>query len=44
MLMRSPLSLEDTVQRYVRPHLRDIAFKLCQEPVSAYLERFDFKR
>jgi len=43
-LMRSPLSLEETVQRYVRPHLREVAINLCQQPVAEYLNRFDFRR
>lgn len=43
-LMRSPLSLEETVQRYVRPHLKNVAIDLCRQPVAKYLERFDFRR
>ena len=43
-LMRGPQSLEETVQRYVRPGLRDVAVNLCRQPVSNYLERFNFRR
>ena len=43
-LMRSPLSLEETVQRYVRPHLREVAINLCRQPVAEYLNRFEFRR
>ena len=42
-LMAEPESLEATAERYVRPELRQIMINLCRQPVSAYLERFDFR-
>lgn len=42
-LMEEPLSLEATAERYVRPELRDVMMNLCRDPVSHYLERFNFR-
>ncbi len=41
--LQDPLSLEDTAERYVRPHLRDTFVKLCRSSVVDYLSRFDFE-
>jgi len=41
--LQEPLSIEGTAEKYVRPALRETFVKLCREPVSRYLERFEFK-
>lgn len=41
--MAKPESLEATAERYVRPELRQVMINLCRQPVSAYLERFNFR-
>lgn len=41
--LQSPLTIEETAARYVRPSLRDAFVDLCREPVSHYLARFGFK-
>lgn len=37
--LQEPLSLEETAEKYVRPHLRNIFVDLCRQPVSQYLDR-----
>lgn len=42
-MLKEPLSLEDTADRYIRPALQSTFVNLCRQPVSHYLERFQFK-
>lgn len=41
--LEEPLSIEDTAERYVRSHLREVFVNLCRKSVGEYLDRFDFK-
>ena len=41
--MAEPESLEATAERYVRPELWQVMIDLCRQPVSVYLERFNFR-
>ncbi|MFB2880236.1 phytoene desaturase family protein [Floridanema aerugineum] len=41
--LTSPLSIEETAEKYVRPKLRQIFIDLCRKSVGEYLDRFDFK-
>ncbi|MBE9180467.1 NAD(P)/FAD-dependent oxidoreductase [Oculatella sp. LEGE 06141] len=41
--LESPLSIEDTAERYVRPELRSTFIALCRGSVGDYLNRFDFR-
>jgi phytoene dehydrogenase-like protein len=41
--LQDPLSIEDTAERFVRPHLRDTFVRLCRGSVADYLARFDFE-
>ena len=41
--LEEPLSIEETAAKYVRPALRETFIKLCRDPISEYLARFDFK-
>lgn len=41
--MQSPLSIEDTAERFVRPALRQTFINLCRGSVGDYLERFEFQ-
>jgi phytoene dehydrogenase-like protein len=41
--LQSPMSLEATAERFIRPHLRSQFVSLCTGSVGAYLERFEFK-
>ncbi|HBE35442.1 MAG TPA: FAD-dependent oxidoreductase [Cyanobacteria bacterium UBA11368] len=41
--LESPLSIEETAEKYVRPTLRHIFINLCRNSVGEYLNRFDFK-
>ena len=41
--LEPPRSLEETVERHVRPALRPVASALCRGSVAAYLERFGFR-
>jgi len=41
--MAPPLSLEDTAEQYVRPHLQDAFISLCRGSVADYLGKFNFK-
>jgi phytoene dehydrogenase-like protein len=38
-----PSSIEETAERYVRPHLRTTFVDLCRKPVRDYLTRFGFE-
>ena len=41
--LESPLSIEQTAERYVRPALRDVFIELCRGSVGRYLNRFGFE-
>jgi len=41
--LKSPLSIEETAEKYVRPKLRQIFIDLCRKSVGEYLDRFNFK-
>ncbi len=41
--LQSPLSIEDTAERFVRPALRQVFVDLCRGSVGDYLERFGFQ-
>lgn len=41
--LTSPLSIEETAEKYVRPKLRQIFIDLCRKSVGEYLDRFNFK-
>lgn len=41
--LREPSSIEETAERYVRPHLRATFVDLCRKPVRDYLSRFGFE-
>ena len=41
--LHTPLSIEDTAERYVRPALRETFVKLCRGTVGDYLARFEFR-
>lgn len=41
--LAEPLPVEETAERYVRPHLRSTFVDLVRGSVAAYLERFDFR-
>lgn len=41
--MHSPLSIEATAERFVRPALRQVFIDLCRGSVGAYLDRFGFE-
>ena len=41
--LEEPYSIEETAERYLRPHLRQIFIDLCCKPVGEYIERFGFK-
>ena len=41
--MQSPLSLEETAVKFIRPHLRDVFVNLIKNPIEEYLYRFNFK-
>jgi phytoene dehydrogenase-like protein len=41
--LQEPYSIEETAERFVRPHLRKIFIDLCRKPVGEYIERFGFK-
>lgn len=41
--LEEPLSIEETAERYVRPHLRQAFVDLCRLPISDYLARFGFE-
>lgn len=41
--LQQPLSLEQTADKFVRPSLQQTFIDLCQQPVAAYLDRFNFK-
>ena len=41
--LKSPLSLEDTSEKYIRKELQKVFINLVTQPVENYLERFDFK-
>jgi phytoene dehydrogenase-like protein len=41
--LTSPLSIEETAEKYVRPNLRQVFIDLCRKSVGEYLDRFDFK-
>lgn len=41
--LTSPLSIEETAEKYVRPQLRQIFIDLCRKSVGEYLDRFNFK-
>jgi phytoene dehydrogenase-like protein len=40
--LTEPLSVEETAERHVRPHLRQAFVDLCRGSVADYLARFDF--
>lgn len=40
--LQAPLSLEQTAERFVRPHLQQIFIDLCRGTIADYLERFSF--
>ena len=42
-LLHTPLSIEETAERFVRPGLRDIFVDLCRGSIGAYLSRFGFE-
>lgn len=42
-LLREPLTIEETAERYVRAPLRQVFVDLCRRPIRDYLERFEFK-
>ena len=41
--LQTPVSIEETAERYVRPALRDAFVALCRGSVGAYLQRFGFQ-
>lgn len=41
--LESPLSIEETAEKYVRSPLRSTFINLCRQSVGEYLNRFDFK-
>ncbi|MAV54629.1 MAG: FAD-dependent oxidoreductase, partial [Phycisphaerae bacterium] len=41
--LQEALSITETAERFIRPELRDVFVRLCQEPVEHYLNRFGFK-
>jgi phytoene dehydrogenase-like protein len=41
--LQSPLSIEETAERFVRPALRQHFVRLCRGTAREYLERFGFK-
>jgi phytoene dehydrogenase-like protein len=41
--LREPSSIEETAERYVRPHLRATFVDLCRKPIRDYLSRFGFE-
>jgi hypothetical protein len=41
--VQEPRSVEETAERYVRPQLRRAFVDLCKQPISHYLEKFEFK-
>ena len=40
--LQEPLTIEETAEKYVRPHLRKVFVDLCRKPVGEYIERFGF--
>lgn len=40
--LAEPFSLEETAERYIRPHLREVFVNLCRGSVGEYLDRFGF--
>jgi phytoene dehydrogenase-like protein len=40
--LADPMPVEDTAERYVRPHLRETFVRLCRGSVVDYLDRFGF--
>lgn len=41
--LQEPLSIQDTAEQFVRPQLRQVFLDLVKEPISHYLERFNFQ-
>ncbi len=41
--LQEPLSIEETAEKFVRPHLRKVFVDLCRKPVGEYIERFGFR-
>jgi len=41
--LMEPASIEDTAERFVRPHLRQVFIDLCRGSIGAYLDRFGFR-
>ena len=41
--LETPMSIEQTAERVVRPALRDVFVDLCRGSVGAYLDRFGFQ-
>jgi phytoene dehydrogenase-like protein len=41
--LREPLTIEETAEQHVRPHLRSAFVDLCRKPVRDYLTRFGFE-
>ena len=41
--LQEPLTIEETAEQFVRPHLRSVFIDLCRKPVGEYIERFGFR-
>lgn len=38
--MAEPLSLEESAEKYIPPHLQQTFIDLCRQPVSHYIDRW----
>ena len=42
-MLKQPLSIEETAERFVRPELREVMINLCRGSVAEYLNRHNFQ-